>query len=190
MDNIKTTNSKILQNKLLIPFIVTLIGAVFMFITIFLPYATANEEQAEKFKAYPDEIVFEELDMTAKDMVNISMVEYANVYGNFSEQIWGDTSYGIFYIALVALIGVFSLMAILFSVLKKPIAVTIFSLLSFGVFSIQNFDYTDRGVIPSSTYDWGAAYYIFYIAFAVALIGAIWLLVSKIIQKKQQKQAK
>lgn len=189
MDDIKIKNSKVAQNKLLFPFIVALIGTVFMFITIFLPYATANEEQAEKFKAYPDEIVYEELDMTAKDMVNISMVEYANVYGNLSEQIWGDASYGIFYIAMVALIGVFSLLSILFAVLKKPIAVAVFSLLSFGVFSIQNFDYTDRGVIPSSTYEWGAAYYVFYIAFAVALAGAIWMLVSKIIQKKQQKQA-
>ena len=183
MNDIKMTN-----NKLLIPFVVTLIGAVFMFITIFLPYGTANEEQAEKFRTYPDEIVYEEVDMTSKDMINISMVEYANVYGNLSEQIWGDTSYGIFYIALVALIGVFSLLSVLFSVLKKPIAVAIFSLLAFGVFCIQNFDYTDRGVIPSSTYEWGAAYYVFYIAFVVALVGAIWMLVSKIIQKKQQKQ--
>lgn len=184
MDNIKA-----ISNKLLIPFFVTLIGALFMFITIFLPYTTATEEQSERFKAYPDEIVYEKLDMTAKDMINISMVEYANVYGNLSEQIWGDTSYGIFYIALVALIGVFSLLSILFSVLKKPIAVIIFSLLSFGVFSIQNFDYTDRGVVPSNTYEWGTAYYAFYIAFAITFVGAIWMLVSKRIQKKQEKQA-
>lgn len=181
MNDIKTTN-----NKLLIPFIVTLIGAAFMFITIFLPYSTANKERAEKLKAYPDQIVYEELDMTAEDMINISMVEYANVYSNLSEQIWGDTSYGIFYIALVALIGIFSLLSVLFSALKKPIAVVVFSLLALGVFCIQNFDYTDRGVIPSSTYDWGAAYYVFYIAFAVTFVGAIWMLVSKIIQKKKQ----
>ena len=77
-------------------------------------------------------------------------------------------------------------MSILFTVLKKPIAITIFSLLAFGVFSIQNFDYTDRGVIPSSTYDWGVAYYAFYIAFLVALVGAVLMLVFKIICKKKQ----
>lgn len=189
MNDIKTTNSKLMQNKLLIPFVIALVGTVFMFITIFLPYATAKNEYAEKMNTYPDEIVYEELNITSKDMINISMVEYAKIYSKLSEQIWGTTAYGIFYVALVALIGGFSLLSVLFTVLKKPIAVVIFSLLSFGVFSMQNFDYSDRGVIPSNTYGWGVAYYIFYIAFAMALIGAVWMLVSKIIQKKQQKSA-
>lgn len=187
MDVIKTTNNKLLQNKLLVPFIITLIGAVLMFITLFLPYGAANEEQAEKLEAYPDVMIYEELNITAEDMINISMVEYANMYGNLSEQIWNDASYGIFYIAIVGLIGVFSLLSVLFAVLKKPIAVTVFSILSLVVFTIQNSDYTQRGVIPSSTYEWGAAYYVFYVAFAVALVGAVWMLVSKIIMKKQQK---
>lgn len=155
MNDIKTKNSKVAQNKLLFPFIVTLIGTVFMFITIFLPYATANKEQAEKFRAYPDEIVYEELDMTAEDMLHITMVEYANVYSQLSEQFWGNTSNGIFYVVMVALIGGFALLA----VLKKPIAIIIFGILSFGVFCLQNWDYTDRGVIPSSSYNWGAGYY-------------------------------
>lgn len=184
MYNIKTKD-----NKLFISLIITLIGSIVMFTTIFLPYATASEEQAEKFKAYPDQIVYEELEMTAKDMINISMVKYAKIYSNISEQIWHNASYGIFYVVIVALIGIFSLLSVLFTVLKKPIAVTVFSLLTFGVFSIQNFDYTDRGIIPSDAYGWGSAYYIFYIAFAVTFIGAICMLVSKIIQNKKQKQA-
>lgn len=184
MYNIKTKD-----NKLFISLSIILIGSIVMFITIFLPYATANEEYAEKCKAYPDQIVYEEMDMTAKDMINISMVKYAKIYSNISEQIWNNSSYGIFYVVMVALIGIFSLLSFLFSLLKKPIAVTLFSLLSFGVFSIQNFDYTDRGVIPSNAYSWGSAYYIFYIAFAVTFIGAICMLVSKIIQNKKQKQA-
>lgn len=181
-------NIKIKDNKLFISLIIMLIGSTVMFATIFLPYATANEEQAEKCKAYPDQIVYEELDMTAKDMINISMVKYAKLYSTFSEQIWNNASYGMFYVAVVALIGIFSLLSVLFSVLKKPIAVAVFSVLAFGVFSIQNFDYTDRGVIPSSTYEWGSAYYIFYVAFIITFIGAIWTLISKTIQKKKQKQ--
>ena len=71
-----------------------------------------------------------------------------------------------------------------FAFLKKPVAVIIFNILSFGVFNLQNWDYTDRGVIPSSSYDWGAGYYIFYVAAFVTLAGAIWLLVNKILAKK------
>ena len=172
------------NNKLFIPFISALIGTILMVVTVFLPYATAIDDHAENIKENPDAIVYEELDMTAQDMMNISMVEYANVYSNLADQLFGDSSYGVFYVVLVALIGGFSLLTVLFSFLKKPIAVIIFDILAFGVFSIQNWDYTDRGVIPSSSYDWGAGYYIFYVAALITLVGAIWLLVNKIRNKK------
>ena len=179
----------IITNKILIPFVAALVGAIIMLATVFLPYATATEDYAEVLGSYPDEIVYEELDMTAKDIMNISMVEYAIVYGNLSEQFWGDAAHGIMYVVLVALIGGFSLLAVLFAVLKKPIAVMIFDILAFGVFSLQNWDYTDRGVIPSSSYDWGAGYYIFYIAAVIVLVGAVWMLVTKIRTKRQLKAA-
>lgn len=182
MDNRKT--SRLLLNKLPNPFIITLMATLFMFLTIFLPYGTANKKQEATLKQYPDQVLYEELDITAKDMIHISMVEYTKIYSHLSEQFWGDTSYGVFYIVLVAFIGIFSLLSTLFTILKKPIAITIFSLLSFGVFCIHNSDYRQRGVIPSSSYDWGVGYYVFYIAFAIALVGAVWMLISQINQKK------
>ena len=54
---------------------------------------------------------------------------------------------------------------------------------------MQNLDFTERGVIPSSSYDWGIGYYVFFGAAAVALIGAVWMLVKKIIIKRQLKTA-
>lgn len=182
---IETRSKTEIKAQKTIPCIIALIGTALMFLTIFLPYATATAEQAKMIKNRPDEIIYEELDMTAEDMRNISMVEYAMIYGELSEQILGDASYGIMYVAIVALIGIFSLLSVLFAILKKPIPVIIFGLLALGAFSIQNFDYTDRGVIPSRSYEWGAAYYIFYIAFAIALIGSVWLLTLKIKEKKQ-----
>lgn len=175
---------KNLKNNLFIPFIIALIGTILMVTTVFLPYATAIDDHAENIKENPDAVVYEELDMTAQDMMNISMVEYANVYSNLADQLFGDSSYGVFYVVLVALIGGFALLAALFAFLKKPIAVIVFNVLSFGVFSLQNWDYTDRGVIPSSSYDWGTGYYIFYVAVVITLVGAIWLLVNKIRNKK------
>ena len=164
---------KNLKNNLFIPFIIALIGTLLMVATVFLPYATAIDDHAENIKDNPDAVVYEELDMTAQDMMHISMVEYANVYSNLADQLFGDSSYGVFFVVLVALIG--------------GIAIIIFNILSFGVFSLQNWDYTDRGVIPSSSYDWGAGYYIFYVAAFVTLAGAIWLLVNKILAKKESK---
>lgn len=180
-----STNLK--NHKLLIPFIIALVGAVLMAVTVFLPYATAIDDHAESIKEHPDQIVYEELDITAEDMFHISMVEYANVYNQLSEQFWGSSANGIFYVVIVALIAGFALLAVLFSVLKKPIAIIIFTILSFGVFYLQNWDYTDRGVIPSSSYDWGAGYYLFYAATIITIVGAVWLLINKIKSKKYNK---
>lgn len=177
-------NNNAMNKKLLIPFVLVLICSVVMITTLFMPYATASDEYSKVLNAYPDEVVYEGFDMVAEDMTNISMVEYANVYRTLSEQIWGNSSYGIFYVILVALIGGLSLLTLLFAILKKPIAIMIFDILAFGVFSVQNWDYKDRGVIPSSSYDWGMAYYIFYIVAVLALIGAIWMLIIKVKNKK------
>lgn len=168
-----------------LPVVVALVGAVLMAISIFLPYSSATKEYAENLNAYPDVVIYEDLDMTAKDIVDMSMVEYATVYSELSEELWGDASNGAIYVTLVVLIGGFALLTALFAALKKPIATAIFGLLSFGVFSLQNVDYTDRGVVPSSSYEWGFGYYLFFIAIALVVVGSIWMLVSKIRNKRE-----
>ena len=45
------------------------------------------------------------------------------------------------------------------SVLKKTIALFVFNDLTFGVFSLIGWDFEDRGVVPCSNFDFGAAYY-------------------------------
>ncbi len=175
------------KNTLLIPMLVLLVASFAIFSTVFLPYASATESRAEFLAVYSDEFFYEELKMTNKDVIHISMIEYANIYSNLSEAIWGDATFGIFYIVLVALIALFSLLTLLFSVLKKPIPVLIFNIINFSVFSLQNWDYSSRGVIPSSSYDWGIAYYIFFASALIILCAAIWLLISKLKIKKQAK---
>ena len=130
-------------------------------------------------------MIYEEIEMAAGEVVNISMVEYASLYSKMSEQLFGNSGFGVFYAVLVVLIGLFAALTVVFSVIKKPIPVIVFSVLSFAVFSIQNWDYTDRGVIPSDSYNWGLAYYIFYVAFVLLIGGAVWLIVAKAKSKKQ-----
>ncbi len=160
-------------NELFIPFIIVLAGTLFMVISLFLPYSTAIGDHEEYINRFSDEIAYEELDMTYDDTMNLSMAEYAKVYGSMGQSFT-------LYVALVVLIGGFSSLALLFACLKKPIPIIIFTVLAFLVFCLQNWDYSDRGVVPSSDYDWGAAYYIFPAAAAVAFIGSICLLVQKI----------
>ncbi len=177
-------NTNFKNNKLLVPSVIALIGAILMTISIFLPYATAINNRAEYIKEYPDEVISEKLNITADDMFHISMIEYANMYNRLSEELWGDTVHGIFYVVMVAMIGGFALFGVIFTFCKKPVVAVIFDLLSLGVFYLHNWDYIDRGVIPSSSYKWGMGYYIFYVAAVIAIAGAIWMIVAKIRRKK------
>ena len=179
----KTKNEKTLT----ISKMIALFGAVLMLVCIFLPYATAIDDHAQALKENPDKVVYAEMDITAGDMVNVSMVQYANLYSKLSEQIFGSSAAGILYVVFVGLVGGFALIAALFALGKKPIAVTIFTLLSYGVFNIHSWDFTDRGVVPSTNYGWGIGYYLYFVAVAITVVGAIWLLVAKIKSKKAAK---
>lgn len=170
---------KALHRHLLVPFIVTLVAALMMVLCVFLPYATATNDYAERLDKYPDVMMMEDMEMTAKDVKHLSMAEYANIYYTMRNELWRDPANGIFLAVLVGLIGGFSLITVLFALGRKPIATIIFAALAYGVFAVQNFDYTDRGVIPSNSYDWGIAHTLFPIAVIVVVIGAFWMLAKK-----------
>lgn len=185
MSEIKDNNSI----KLFIPKIISIIGSLLIILSIFLPYATATDELKENIEDNPERIVYSTMNLTNKDMEHISMFKYARIYNHISKQVWGDSIHGIFYICLPACMGLFALLSVLFSAKKKPVAAIIFNVLAFLVFAAQNFDYKDRGVIPSSSYDWGIAYYIIFIASAAAIVGNVWMLIQKIKINKQNKAA-
>ena len=152
--------------------IISLISAIIMVLSLFLPYSSATPKHSEWIDEHPDTIVYKNLDLCAKDLKHISMIEYAKLYPNIMNE-------GIIYLILVAVIGIFSVLTLLFSFLKKPIATTVFSLFAYIVFLIQNCDYSDRGVIPSTSYDWGIGFYIFHIAFIFVLISSIITIINK-----------
>ena len=137
-----------INKKLLIPLIITLVATLLMISCLFLPYATAVGDYAEALNQYPDDVISAEMNLTAKDMTDISMVEYASMYVTLEDQLFGETGAGVFYAVLVGLIGGFALIATLFTLGRKPIAVMVFTALAYGVFTMQSWDYTDRGVIP------------------------------------------
>ncbi len=176
-----------MKNRQLIPFIIALVAALFMVVSIFLPYSSATETHAETIKENPDVIVYKDPDITSGELLDISMFEYARIYALLSEDLYGNAAVGFFYVAMVGLIGGFALLNLLFVSLKKPIPGIVFSVLAFAVFLLQNWDYTDRGVVPSRSYEWGIGYYVFFAVAVIALAGNIWMLVEKILLKKQAK---
>lgn len=177
----------ILKQKTLLPCVIALVGAFVMLLCVFLPYATATAERAEWIDKFPNTVVIDVMDLKAEDMRNISMAQYARIYFTMSEEYWHDSFVGIFYIVLVALIGGGALVAALFAWGRKPIGCIIFGAISCGVFRMLKWDFMDRGVIPSDSYDWGIAHTIFPIATVILITGAVWMFVKKILVKKQLK---
>ncbi len=188
MENTKITpeinKGKIVQ---LLPFLTALAGAVILVLAFFLPYSSAEKEYKKYLKEYSDSMYAEEINMTNGDAVGISMLEYARMYavaakiGTFKEQ----RLIGIICVVLISMIGVFSLLTLLSAALKKPIALIIFNVINFGVFRMLSWDLEDRGVVPNSSYIWGISYYLYQICAVIILIGAIWLLVTKIRMKRR-----
>lgn len=185
----KKERKAIIKQRTIFPFIVALVGALVMAACVFLPYSTATTERAEWIDNYPDTVVMEEMDLTAADMKNVSLVKYAHIYYTMSEEYWHDSTIGIFYIVLVTMVGGGALIAALFASARKPFWCLVFGALSTGVFRLLNYDFTDRGVVPSDSYAWGIAHTIFPIAATVAMLGALWMLIQKIIVKRKIKAA-
>lgn len=171
------------QAKMRIPFIMTVILALLLAVTVFLPYAEATEEERENLMDAPDEIYISEIGMTRKEAVNLSLAEYGRVYMETArEGIHKGVS--IACVTVILMFFGFSLLTLILALFKKPVGVMISDILALLVFRVIHFDFEDRGVIPSYAYDWGAAIPYAWVMGILVLGLAVWLLVTKIRYKK------
>lgn len=170
---------KPIEKNLLIPYFISIFGALLMVITLFLPFSTATDDLKAEINKNPDYVFYEDIDLKAGDVINRSMVDYAKVYSTLSSRLFASNE-GNIYIGIVAAIGIFALIGLICAIFKKAIPTIIFTILSFLVFAFLSFDFYHRGEIPNESYNWGFGYYIFYIATILTIIGAIWMLIEKL----------
>lgn len=161
-------------------------GLIIMLLCFFLPYATATKENHEYYEAYPDSMFIDEIEMTNADAVNISLFEYFKIYKHIFNVETNDAQLiATICLVLISAAFILTLISLLFTFLKKPVAIIIFNLLNIGVFYANAWDHLDRKVIENSNYNFGIGYYIYYIAAVIVLAGAICML---IISKKEKNQ--
>lgn len=174
------------SRKVAYSFWAMLIGALMLMATLFAPFASAKDGHREYLEKYSDSRCVEELDMENEEAIHISLFEFARIYSVTAEL---DMSKDISIACMIIIIAfaVLAILTLLFSILKKPIVAIIFDLLTLGVFIIIKWDFEDRGVIPSSSYDWGIAQYIAYTGIVSVMIGAMAFIVGKMKEKKQRK---
>lgn len=56
------------KNKLFIPYVITLIGTIMMFLLLVLPFTTATDEYAERLDRFADTEVYKGLSLTCADV--------------------------------------------------------------------------------------------------------------------------
>ncbi len=170
---------KTLKKRLTIPCIVALIGVLAIAVGLFLPYICAVGEMAEYIAQYPDSLEIAELDMTASDLKEMSMVSVSKIASFTYSESEGALFNGIT-VAFCVLLAV----CLLFVILKKPIPVMIFSVLTYGAFAFHNFA-TKMDFFRGGNYAWGIGYYMITVASVVVFACSVWMLVKKIKAKKE-----
>ena len=174
-----------------LPFIAMLLGALILAASFLLPFGTARKEYREWLSAAPDRVYDEELNMTRRGAINLSLIELARAFGR---SLRSSIKSG-FHKASTAIIdsnittiiaaAVFALLTLLFAVLKKPIPAIVFTMLALGAFLLILKDFDLRGTFSeSSNYKLGCACWFAFIGIAAEMFGSILTLAERAKMKK------
>ena len=161
------------------PFVVTLTGVLIVIVALFLPYMTAVGDTAEYIEEHPDRVEIKSLELTASDLANIPLVSVHNLIAG----VYGEDD-GAIANVIVGVLGGCLTLTMLFVMIKKPIPVMFFDLLSCGVFLFLSFLMKDD-FIDKNKYAWGFGYYAIWLGAIVLFAGAIWMLAAKISNKRR-----
>lgn len=131
-----------------LPWVASALGAFLLVVAFFLPYATGTDEYKERIAANPEGMSIESIGMTNADAADVSMMEYTRAY--MSAEMLGVSEFYLIYVPLMAGLLVCALLALLFSVLRKPIPVMVFSVFTLGLSLLINWDFEDRGSCPAA----------------------------------------
>ena len=145
----------------------------------FLPWASANEEFREAAAAMPEAMFFEPAGLTAEGAVDLSLMEYAQVYGSMGG------AWQIYMVIMYATLAV-SVLTLVLAAWGKPVGAVVFAVLTLAVSRLLVWDFVDRGVLPNSSHEWGVATTIYLVAAAVLIVGGI----AAAVLKHQQKASR
>lgn len=156
--------------------VATIVAALLLVVAFFLPYASGTQEFREGLSSMAANPYSETLGMSNEDLTDISLFEYVRIYGASGELGMGD-AFAAVYVPLTVAPAVLGVLTLLFAALRKPIPSIVFSVLAVALTFLLNWDFEDRGVIPSSSYDWGIARWVYLVAGVAVIACAVWQIV-------------
>ena len=160
-----------------------MVAAALLVVAFFLPYASATPEFREGLGSLSVNPYFETLGMSNDEIADLSLFGYARIY-SAAGNLGMPEEFVAVYVPLTVAPAVLGVLTLLFAALRKPIPATVFSAVTVAMVSLLNWDFEDRGVIPSDMYDWGAARWVYLIAGITVIACAIWQVV---LQKRARK---
>ena len=143
---------------------------------------TAVGKLDEYIEKHPDVILEDTLGLTTGEFAKVSVISI----GNLVTSVYGQDN-GTFTNAIILVFGGLLALTALFAIFKKPIAIMIFDLLAYGAFFVLN-HLTKELFIAADKYARGIGYYTMLIAIVAIFVGAVWMLVNKIMIKRQAKK--
>lgn len=177
MEDVRTTDGGEGASQALAARIVMVVAAAVMLAAFFLPWGSAGEDFRRAAAQMPDVWFAEEAGITAADAVDLSLLEYARAYLAIGQMGSGNA-----FVVLVPIIGsaaVLSAFALLLAALGKPIGSAVFGVLTFAVSRLIVWDFTDRGVLPNATHEWGVAPTVYIVAAVALVASAAWMVVER-----------
>lgn len=163
----------------LIARVLMVIGALLLVAAFFLPWASADADFRDAAAEMPQVMFYEPTGMTAEDATDISLMEYAQVYGSV-----GGT-WQVYTAIMYATLGAATL-ALVLAALGRPVGAAVFGTVTFAASRLLVWDFGDRGVLPNSTHDWGMAPTVYIVATLVLVAAAVWMFVLKRQEKAAQ----
>lgn len=149
------------------------VAAAVLTASFFLPWGSADEAYREAAASVPSDMMFyAAAGLTVADAADLSLLEYAQTYGSMGGS-WNVLA------AIICSIPVLSVVALLFAALGKPIVSAVFGVLALVVTRFIVWDFTERGVLPNGTHEWGIAPAIYLVAALCVVISAVVMVVLK-----------
>lgn len=165
------------------PLIVTLLAVGLLFACTFLPILTAGEELSVYIERNPDGNDIAGDILTNEQARNVSMLKYFKIQcyvQEVDEPLEIIVGTVLFCGSAILAVGIFLLV-----IHKHPIPAMLLNLAGLGLHKLSIQYILDESERALKKYDWSIVYDLFYIAFALVFAGSIWMLIKKIMFKRE-----
>lgn len=164
------------NHALLIPLIFTLLTTAFLLACNFAPLVTAKDNQTAYLMNDPHQLLAISNTFTRGDIIHVSLIEFFQLHWEiYAVDDELETRLVTFFFSIVLVMPV---VAMFFTILKKPLLVIMFDIFSFLTYILPI--RLMKNEINFSNYSWGIGMDLYYISFILIFISSFWLFRTKI----------